>query len=237
VDRTHARGYAQAQLTFKQVSSKHANITSLLSSQEPSQFLPERYAKNPALLNGFKKQKEILISRYLGDESLITQLPVQAWGHTTVSAPKPLSRGTIELNVTHPEAPPVVHFNTFQNPIDGAVVAELVRFNRLHWSRPALSGYNPIETQPGPQYQTDDEIVNASIKSGALTPTFVHMSGGCAMMPEELGGCVSDQLMVYGIGNLTVVDASLLPLIPACNLQATMYAVAEKAADIIKSRS
>jgi choline dehydrogenase-like flavoprotein len=53
-------------------------------------------------------------------------------------------------------------------------------------------------------------------------------------MPEDLGGCVDAQLKVYGVGNLRVVDASIIPLIPAAHLQATMYAVAEKAADIIK---
>jgi choline dehydrogenase-like flavoprotein len=34
-----------------------------------------------------------------------------------------------------------------------------------------------------------------------------------------------------------VVDASIVPLIPATHLQSTMYAVAEKAADIIKARN
>lgn len=233
---SYGRGYAQAQLRFKEVSAKYAKITSLLTSQEPTQYLPERYAKNAALLKGFKKQKEILIDRYLGDKAAITQFPIGAYGRSTVTLQKPLSRGTIELNITNPEALPVVQFNTLMNPVDKAVLAELVRFNRVHWSLPALSGYNPIEIQPGPQYQTDDEIVSASVKTGALTPTFAHMSGSCAMMPEELGGCVNDKLMVYGVAGLSIVDASLLPMIPACNLQATMYAVAEKAADIIKNR-
>lgn len=57
------------------------------------------------------------------------------------------------------------------------------------------------------------------------------------MLPLELGGCVSDELLVYGVQGLSVVDASILPLIPAAHLQATMYAVAEKAADLIKKRA
>jgi choline dehydrogenase-like flavoprotein len=234
---SYGLGYAQALLPFKEVSAKYANITAQLLDQEPTQFLPTRYAKDASLLRGFKKQKEILIDRYMSDSAAITQFPIAAYGRSTVTLQKPLSRGTIELNITHPDAPPVVQWNTLMNPVDKAVLGELVRFNRVHWSRPALSGYNPVELQPGAQYKTDDEIVSGSVKTGALTPTFAHESGGCAMMPEELGGCVSDKLMVYGVGKLSIVDASLLPLIPACNLQATMYAVAEKAADIIKNRT
>lgn len=43
-------------------------------------------------------------------------------------------------------------------------------------------------------------------------------------------------LRVWGTGALSVVDASIMPLIPATHLQLTVYAVAEKAADIIKGR-
>jgi len=233
---SYGRGVAQATLTFKQISRKYANITAQLSNQNATQYLPERYAKNAALLKGFLKQKEILVDRYVGDDAAITQLPIQAWGHSSVTIQKPLPRGTIELNTTHPASPPVVQWNTLMNPIDKAVLGELVRFNRVHWAKKALSGYNPVEIQPGAQYQTDDDIVSVSAQMGALTPTFAHLSGGCSMMPEELGGCVSDQLLVYGVAKLSVVDASVLPLIPACNLQATMYTVSEKAADIIKGR-
>lgn len=48
------------------------------------------------------------------------------------------------------------------------------------------------------------------------------------MMPLELGGVVDPDLLVYGTRNLRVVDASILPLVPAAHLQAVVYGVAEK---------
>jgi choline dehydrogenase-like flavoprotein len=53
-------------------------------------------------------------------------------------------------------------------------------------------------------------------------------------MPRELGGVVDSRLKVHGARNLRVVDASVFPLETLGNIQATVYAVAEKAADLIK---
>lgn len=55
-------------------------------------------------------------------------------------------------------------------------------------------------------------------------------------MPQHLGGVVDSELRVYETKKLSIVDASILPSMPAAHLQATIYAVAEKAADIIKAR-
>jgi choline dehydrogenase-like flavoprotein len=66
--------------------------------------------------------------------------------------------------------------------------------------------------------------------------TCFHPAGSCAMLPKEMGGVVDSELKVYGTKNLRVVDASIFPLEPTGNIQATVYAVAEKAADIIKGR-
>ena len=61
-----------------------------------------------------------------------------------------------------------------------------------------------------------------------------HVSGSCSMLPRDEYGVVDNRLRVYGVKNLRVVDASVFPLEPSGNIQSVVYAVAEKAADLIK---
>jgi choline dehydrogenase len=44
---------------------------------------------------------------------------------------------------------------------------------------------------------------------------------------------VDPQLRVYGVEGLRVIDASIMPSVVSGNLQATIYALAEKGADMI----
>jgi choline dehydrogenase-like flavoprotein len=232
---TFGRGNALAMLPLQQISPKAQSITAKINQQsDPTMYLPPSYSKNKALLDGFKKQRDILIHLYSSNDSAVGEFPIQPWGRAAVANQKPLSRGTITLNTTNPHAFPIVQWNALQNPIDREVLAELVRFNRRHWARPELSQYKPVENVPGAQYQTDDEIIQGSIRAAILQPSFAHPSGGAAMMPEELGGVVDSSLRVHGVSALRIVDASMIPLLPSTHLQATMYAVAEKASDIIR---
>lgn len=54
------------------------------------------------------------------------------------------------------------------------------------------------------------------------------------MLPLDKGGVVDPSLKVYGVENLRVVDSSILPIVTRGNPQTTVYAVAERAADIIR---
>lgn len=54
------------------------------------------------------------------------------------------------------------------------------------------------------------------------------------MMPIELGGVVNERLVVHGTRNLRKIDASIIPLQPRGNIQSSVYAIAERAADIIR---
>ena len=53
------------------------------------------------------------------------------------------------------------------------------------------------------------------------------------MKPREQGGVVDERLVVYGVKGLRVVDASIIPLHICSHPQATIYAIAEKAASMI----
>lgn len=57
------------------------------------------------------------------------------------------------------------------------------------------------------------------------------------MMSRGLGGVIDPALKVYGTSNVRVVDASILPLQISGHLTATLYAVAERASDIIRTRA
>ena len=60
-----------------------------------------------------------------------------------------------------------------------------------------------------------------------------HPLGTGAMMARALGGVTSPQLKVYGTTNLRVVDASAIPLQNSGHLMSTLYALVERAADMI----
>ncbi|KAJ9264202.1 CAZyme family AA3 [Paecilomyces variotii] len=68
------------------------------------------------------------------------------------------------------------------------------------------------------------------------TITDWHPIGTCSMLPRKSGGVVDSQLKVYGTTNVRVADASVFPLHISAHIQATIYAVAEKAADLIKQK-
>ncbi|KAK2058509.1 FAD/NAD(P)-binding domain-containing protein [Colletotrichum caudatum] len=68
----------------------------------------------------------------------------------------------------------------------------------------------------------------------AMSPTDYHPVGTASMLPLELGGVVDQTLRVYGVKNLRVIDASVMPMVPSANTCQPTYALAEKAAEIVK---
>ncbi|MGE0010019.1 MAG: GMC family oxidoreductase [Candidatus Babeliales bacterium] len=88
------------------------------------------------------------------------------------------------------------------------------------------------EVFPGPNIQADAQI-DLFNKSFATPST--HQVGGCKMGANNDPLAVVDQeFRVFGIRNLRVVDGSVLPTTTVTRPSATIYAMSERAADIIK---
>ncbi|KAK2022246.1 hypothetical protein LX32DRAFT_645669 [Colletotrichum zoysiae] len=144
------------------------------------------------------------------------------------------SRGTVNINTTDPlNTEPVIDYRCLTNPIEADVYVEAIKFlRRYNFETSLASEFGPVEYAPGPEVVSDEDL-KAFIASTVL-PTTYHPVGTASMLPRELGGVVDQTLRVYGVKNLRVVDASVMPMIPGANTCGPTYAVAEKAAEIIK---
>ncbi|KAI8932308.1 hypothetical protein NX059_010503 [Plenodomus lindquistii] len=235
---TYARGNALAFISLPDMTKDVNAVVKSLNSQKDTDFLPASYKNNSKLLKGFAAQRKIISDIFQRRDAAVAEFPVPADGtYGLVGVEKPLSRGTVYINAKNPTGPPDVLHNAFNNPVDRTIMGISLRFFRTVWARPELSRFKISETVPGAQHTTDVDIYDTLLAQGMLSPTLAHPSGSCPMMPESVGGCVNDQLLVYGTQHLSIVDASIIPIIPSCHLQATMYGVGEKAADIIKARA
>ncbi|KAK1493275.1 GMC oxidoreductase [Colletotrichum tamarilloi] len=216
-------------------------IADAVTTQDPLQYLPEVYAENPALLEGFNRQREILSQRFRNPKAGVMEF---TWGGAEtvpVALQKPLSRGTITINSTDPDpgsstpgaGGAQVDFNTLSNPIDTLLLLRAVAKARAFMASPSVETLAAVEILPGPGVTSDAEI-ETLMRESWLSSSLDHPVGTAAMMPRDLGGVVDSGLRVYGVEGLWVVDASVMPMLPAAHTQATVYAVAEYAADLIK---
>lgn len=236
---THAWGNRVVFASLQDLApDNYQSIAEAASSGEPLQHLPQVYAENPALVEGFLRQRGVLKEQFLNPKAGIVEFTFGGAGAIPVALQKPHSRGTIFINSTNPDpsVAPLIDFNTIADPVDTLLLVRSVAKARAFMSSPSVASLGAVELLPGPGATTDAEI-EAVMRESWVSSSFDHPVGTAAMMPREWGGVVDSNLRVYGVEGLWVVDASIMPILPAAHTQSTVYAVAEYGADLIKSCS
>lgn len=179
------------------------------------------------------------VNLHEGGKSFVgTQLLPENFASLGCVQSHPFSRGTTHISSTDIDATPDIDPCYFSHPADLEIMARQVQAldTRLRHSGPLARFLKPDGKRNHPDAFHVGDLEGAKKYVLDTVTTAYHGCGSAAMLPREKGGVVDPKLVVYGTENLRVVDASIFPLIPRGNILSTVYAVAEKAADIIKAR-
>jgi choline dehydrogenase len=153
-----------------------------------------------------------------------------------VSQPK--SRGRIMLKSTNPHDKPLIYHDFFENPEDLEtqllVIKETLKLSKTQALQKFGSRLHdiPIPACKDLEFSSDDYW-----RCAAKHTSFGlwHLSGTCKMGPNsDPDAVVNPRLKAYGVKGLRVIDASIMPFIPAAHTNIPSMMIGEKGADLVK---
>ncbi|KAF9477061.1 GMC oxidoreductase [Pholiota conissans] len=193
-------------------------------------------SQDASIVEGYKAVYQTLANTFLPDVAQIEMLmSIVGSGSVTIQSAiqHPFSRGRTYINSNNPFDPIIIDPQYYSHFADVIIMRQGIKLVRQVGA--AFGALFEDETSPGPNIQTDADIDNWLVQNGAGTQ--YHPTASCSMLPKDQGGVVDRNLLVYGLGNVRVADASIFPFEFAAHLQSATYGVGEQAADLIKGSS
>ena len=145
---------------------------------------------------------------------------------------RPDSRGEIRLKTAAPGDAPAMIPNYLSAELDQRTIVAGLQWCRRVLAHPAMQHFIESEYLPGPEVQTDDELLDYARRMGG---TVFHPTSTCKMGLDAMA-VVDPALRVHGLSGLRVVDASIMPTVASGNTNAPTIMIAEKAAHMIRER-
>ena len=145
---------------------------------------------------------------------------------------RPSSRGTVRIHSPQMDAAPQIAPNYLSTDEDRRIAADCLRLTRKLMAQPALARYQPEEFRPGPAVGDGDaELIHAA---GDIGTTIFHPVGTAKMgLASDPMAVVDERLRVYGLQNLRVIDASVMPTITSGNTNTPTIMIADKGAAMV----
>lgn len=144
---------------------------------------------------------------------------------------RPTSKGYVRIQSKDPNAHPKILFNYMGTENDREEMRDAIRLTREIIAQEAFDPYRGKELNPGKEAQTDEEI-DEFVRQRAESA--YHPTCTCKMGPEtDKEAVVNNEGSVYGVENLRVVDASIMPDLISGNTDTPTVMLAEKLSDRI----
>ncbi|MFV8817926.1 GMC family oxidoreductase [Haliea sp. E17] len=147
-----------------------------------------------------------------------------------VSHGTPRSRGEIRLRSADPDALPLIDPNYLDVESDLECLVSGIRKVRDIASQPALAAVVSEEILPGSGISGAQALRDA-VRERATNQ--FHVAGSCRMGSAPGSSVVDSQLRVWGVENLRIADASVMPTLMNGNTNAPVMMIGERAADFI----
>ena len=152
---------------------------------------------------------------------------------------RPESRGAIYLKSTDPFDDPLIQTNYLRHEKDVDVLLQGIDIAHSIGNTPAMKQIGVAPTEDFAYSPCKEFAFNSTdfwrCQVQARPVSIYHPSGTCKMGPVgEPTAVLDSQLRVQGVEGLRVVDASIMPWVTSCNLNAPVIMIAEKAADMIR---
>ncbi|MBL6456462.1 GMC family oxidoreductase N-terminal domain-containing protein [Belnapia sp. T6] len=146
---------------------------------------------------------------------------------------RPESRGTVTLASPDPAVAPRIAPRYLATEGDRACVLRGMRLARRWLATPPLAGIVLGESRPGPAAESDADLLDFARATGGT----VYHPCGTVRMGGDPTAPLDAALRLRGVAGLRVVDASVFPDIPVCNINATVLSVAERGAELIRGET